>query len=143
MGHMTLVAEEIVKLFTHYPSEIYEVVEPFIPQPAWDDYVTTTLRETRDRDLAPLGGGVAIISHDAASTASGLSDEDDEFPNTTRVLKVMREGIAGGGATTDEEAFGGRPKVSLNMIGENGSPDQVSFSHDICASMKLVLNFQL
>lgn len=81
MGHMSLIAEEVVKLFHHYPSEVYSIVEPHIPQPGWDHYVTTTLRETRERDLSPLGGGISMVSHEtASSTASGLSDEDDEFP---------------------------------------------------------------
>lgn len=114
MGHMTLVAEEIVKLFSHYPTEIYSVVEPHLPQPAWNDYVTT-LRETRERDGGPLGGGV-VLAHpdDTTSTASGLSDEDDEYPlNSARVLRAMGKS-AGGGAITLEA--------------ESGSPDQVCSS---------------
>ncbi|SCZ96963.1 BZ3500_MvSof-1268-A1-R1_Chr4-2g06898 [Microbotryum saponariae] len=90
MGHMILIAEEIVKLFEHYQEEIYLVIEPHIPQPAWDRYVTKTLRETRERDLSPLGGGVANHLHDTSSVTSALSDEDDEFPmNAVRALRAV------------------------------------------------------
>jgi hypothetical protein len=127
MGHMVLVAEEIVKLFENYPQEIYSVVEPHIPQPRWDRYVSTTLRETRERDLSPLGGGISIVPHDTASMTSALSDEDDEFPmNSARVMRAMQAGgYAGGGAVTDEGAFGGHGKASSNTdAGEPGSSDQ-------------------
>ena len=130
MGHMTLVAEEIVKLFEHYPAEIHAVVEPHIPQPAWDRYVATTLRETRERDLSPLGGGISIGPHDtSSSTSQSLSDEDDEFPmNHNRVLKAMETGSPlGGGAATDEGAFGGHAPASSSADVEDPSGnDRVS-----------------
>jgi hypothetical protein len=124
---MSLVAEEIVKLFSHYPVEIHSVILPHIPQPAWDNYVSTTLRETRERDLSPLGGAISIAPHDTSSTASGLSDEDDEFPiNAARVTRGLE--AAGGGAATDEGAFGGHVKASAAGVesGETGNGDRVS-----------------
>ncbi|KAM0756105.1 SAPS-domain-containing protein [Meredithblackwellia eburnea MCA 4105] len=112
MGHMILIAEEVVKLFEHYPEEIFTVIEPHIPQPAWDRYVATTLRETRERDLSPLGGGVSVMPHDIPLAAgSSLSDEDDEFPmNSTRALKAL---IAGGPGpvTTGSPPEGGVSEV--------------------------------
>lgn len=58
---------------------------------------------------------------DAPSTASGLSDEDDEFPmNSARMLRAMGEG--GNGTAGEEE---GSPGGHGKAIGGNGSPDQV------------------
>ncbi|KAK4704808.1 hypothetical protein P7C70_g1404, partial [Phenoliferia sp. Uapishka_3] len=125
MGHMTLVAEEVVKLFEHYPTEIHAVVAPHIPA-AWDHYVATTLRETRERDLSPLGGGITSGPNDTSSTTSqSLSDEDDEFPmNHTRVLKAMEAGSPlGGGAATDAGAFGGHTLASSSVEGGDSSSD--------------------
>jgi hypothetical protein len=68
-------------LFARFPSAIHSAVASSIAQPDWDEYVSTTLRQTRERDTQPLGGGVASIG--AASTSGGLSDEDDEFPMAT------------------------------------------------------------
>lgn len=122
---MTLVAEEIVKVFALYPTEILSVVRPHLPQPAWDRYVATTLRETRDRDLAPLGGGASPAGiHDAGSistsgSGSGLSDEDDEFPTASakgreRSMRAVGEaGVGGDAAAKSGDA-------------ENVSSDQVS-----------------
>jgi hypothetical protein len=127
MGHMVLIAEEVVKLFDRYPDDIYAVVRPHIPDVKWNTYVETTLRETRERDLVQLGGGVIVGPHDTASTASGISDEDDEFPmNSQRAMRAMEAGgQAGGGSPTVEGAFGGHGSSSID-IGDNASGDQVS-----------------
>lgn len=94
MGHMTLISEEVVKLFERYPEEIYSVVQSQIPQPAWDNYVSTTLRETRERDSSPLGGGVVYAPPDTtSSTLNPLSDEDDEFPSAgSRASRALQSG---------------------------------------------------
>lgn len=139
MGHMSLIAEEIVKLFHHYPSEIYSIVEPHIPQPGWDQYVTTTLKETRERDFAPLGGGISNVNHETTSTASGsgsgLSDEDDEFPTSNgngsgRVGKAVEFVSSPTNSPPREEAsFGSHSKNGKNLENEIGSTsDKVSFS---------------
>lgn len=92
MGHMSLISEEIVKLFHHYPIEIHSILRPHIP-PAWEEYVKTTLRKTRELDLTPLGNfgnGRLDAGDSGSSSASGasgpaLSDEDDEFPSSRTV----------------------------------------------------------
>ncbi|KAM0792410.1 hypothetical protein ACM66B_005088 [Microbotryomycetes sp. NB124-2] len=97
MGHMILIAEEIVKLFTRFPVEIYAAVQSHIPEQEWTKYTETTLRETRDRDLVQLGGGVKLGPHDTASTASGISDDDDEFSiNSQRAIRAMEAGSGAG-----------------------------------------------
>ncbi|KAK4053021.1 sporulation-induced protein [Microbotryomycetes sp. JL201] len=102
MGHMVLIAEEIVKLFTRCPVEIFAAVQPHIPEQEWTKYTETTLRETRDRDLVQLGGGVKLGPQDAASTASGISDDDDEFPmNSQRAMRAMEAGVGAGDIGVD------------------------------------------
>ncbi|BGP46051.1 sporulation-induced protein [Rhodotorula kratochvilovae] len=109
MGHLSLIAEETVKLFDRFP-ELYQAVEASVPQPAWNDFVSTTLREARERDLTPLSGGRASLnlSVNKAPSSSSLSDEDDEFPmNSARAMRAMEAaGMAGGGNAVDEGAFG-------------------------------------
>jgi SIT4-associating protein SAP185/190 len=57
MGHLTLIAEEVVK-FTerHPPVEFSGVVLEQVTDPEWLTYVEVTLSETRERDNAILGG---------------------------------------------------------------------------------------
>lgn len=57
MGHLTLIAEEVVKFSERHPPELLSntVVESVLNQ-EWIDYVEQTLSETRERDNAILGG---------------------------------------------------------------------------------------
>ena len=57
MGHLTLVAEEVVKFSDRHPPEMLSsaVLDKVTSQP-WNEYVENTLSETRERDNAILGG---------------------------------------------------------------------------------------
>lgn len=57
MGHLTLVAEEVVKFGERHPRELLSpVVQDYIYSQSWEEYVTKILAETRERDNAILGG---------------------------------------------------------------------------------------
>lgn len=57
MGHLTLIAEEVVKFSERHPPEMLSprVMEKVLNRD-WIDYVERTLSETRERDNAILGG---------------------------------------------------------------------------------------
>ncbi|KAF2089476.1 SAPS-domain-containing protein [Saccharata proteae CBS 121410] len=57
MGHLTLIAEEVVKFTERHPPELLSqsVLEKVMDQ-SWIEYVEQTLAETRERDNAILGG---------------------------------------------------------------------------------------
>lgn len=57
MGHLTLIAEEVVKFTERHPPELlaHSVLDKVMNQ-TWIDYVEQTLTETRERDNAILGG---------------------------------------------------------------------------------------
>ena len=57
MGHLTLVAEEVVKFSDRHPPELLsQVVLDKVTSTQWSEYVENTLSETRERDNAILGG---------------------------------------------------------------------------------------
>ncbi|KAH0544564.1 hypothetical protein FGG08_001336 [Glutinoglossum americanum] len=57
MGHLTLIAEEVVKFTERHPPELLsQVVLDKVMDREWIDYVEQTLAETRERDNAILGG---------------------------------------------------------------------------------------
>ena len=57
MGHLTLVAEEVVKFSDRHPVDLLsQVVLEKMTSQQWSDYVERTLSETRERDNAILGG---------------------------------------------------------------------------------------
>ncbi|GAA5853148.1 hypothetical protein JCM9279_000874 [Rhodotorula babjevae] len=127
MSHLVLIAEETVKLFERFP-ELHQAVEASIPQPAWSEFVSTALREARERDSAPLGGGRTglHLSVDKAPSSSSLSDEDDEFPmNSARAMRAMD---AAGGPGAGGEAGGGLGKLTpaAEAGGAGGVSDQFS-----------------
>lgn len=57
MGHLTLIAEEVVKFSERHPPELLSpAVLDRVTSKQWSDYVENTLSETRERDNAILGG---------------------------------------------------------------------------------------
>ena len=57
MGHLTLIAEEVVKFTERHPPELLgNAVLSAVMKDAWIEYVEQTLAETRERDNAILGG---------------------------------------------------------------------------------------
>jgi len=57
MGHLTLIAEEVVKFSDRHPPELLsQSVLDKVTSKQWSDYVENTLSETRERDNAVLGG---------------------------------------------------------------------------------------
>lgn len=57
MGHLTLVAEEVVKFSERNPTQLLpQSVLDKVMHKQWIDYVEHTLSETRERDNAILGG---------------------------------------------------------------------------------------
>lgn len=57
MGHLTLIAEEVLKLAERIPLELLEsAIVQKLTSFEWNDYVDITLTATRTRDNAILGG---------------------------------------------------------------------------------------
>lgn len=57
MGHLTLIAEEVVKFSERHPAELLSpAVLDRVTDKLWSDYVEYKLAETRERDAAILGG---------------------------------------------------------------------------------------
>lgn len=109
MGHLSLLAEEVVKLFVSNP-QIYDEVRPLIALEEWSTYVETTLRKIRETDLQPLGGGVTSALNDTISSTSSLSDEDDEFPGRRRL----------GNQTLDQSPESPQKPKPGNKVGTHG-----------------------
>lgn len=92
MGHLTLITEEVVKLLYNHGRSMGDIqalpaLEEASHSKQWRDYINTTFRETRERDLQPLGGGISVTMNASASAGSGghgvgLVEIDDEFPQS-------------------------------------------------------------
>lgn len=76
MGHLTLIAEEVVKFTERHPPELLsEMVLDKVMSQGWINYVEGALAETRERDNAILGGvrpEVALGHRASLSGGAGL-----------------------------------------------------------------------
>lgn len=112
MGHLTLIAEEVVKFTERHPPELLsETVLQKVMDPDWINYVEGALAETRERDNAILGGvrpEVAMSNRQAGGLAAvGLSSLGAAFGSSQG---------GGSSALADAGLNGG-----LSDAGEGGS----------------------
>lgn len=79
MGHLTLIAEEVVKFVERYPPQsISPLITEKVTAPEWIEYVETTLAATRARDSAVLGGERPRIPQQQQQASSGMTWEMNE-----------------------------------------------------------------
>ena len=107
MGHLTLVAEEVVKFSDRHPPEILSnIVLDRVTSPQWSDYVENTLSETRERDNAILGG---------------VRPDMSLGPRQAVLNAVNAAHGFGGGASTALANAGLNGNVDTMDLGSNGS----------------------
>lgn len=74
MGHLTLIAEEVVKFTERHPPEVLsETVLERVMSQDWVNYVEGALAETRERDNAILGGVRPEVAMNNRAAMSGLA----------------------------------------------------------------------
>ena len=83
MGHVILIAEDLVKFFFNCPDDLMAVIEDSFNRSEWEAFVTGPLAETRARDAKPLAGGKPMQTGPASdqngeSRSDDSSDEEDE-----------------------------------------------------------------
>lgn len=108
MGHLTLISEEIVKLFYDYPTIILaEIPKSAFDRQRWEAYVEGHLRETRERDLQRLGGAVSVKMNPSVSNGSGgigVLETDDEFPGQAGRTLFSADQVSEGSDANPEKA---------------------------------------
>lgn len=112
MGHLTLIAEEVVKFSERHPPELLSqtVVDSVLNQ-EWIDYVEQPLSETRERDNAILGGvrpdmpighrQTMLNTRQAVNTSNALAEaglNGEIGSSNIQGLDLINSGSASGGA---------------------------------------------
>ncbi|CAO3646400.1 unnamed protein product [Cunninghamella echinulata] len=104
MGHLTFIADEVIKLFEGYPEAIVQEIKDDVDLDMWYHYCETELRETKERDCLPLGGDRPNEDD------TGLRDEDDEDDDddmdgatASQYSRYLAQREADGGLEDDEE----------------------------------------
>ncbi|KAI7872847.1 SIT4 phosphatase-associated protein-domain-containing protein [Spinellus fusiger] len=73
MGHLTFIADEIVKVFEGYPESIVNAIKSSVDLEQWTHYCNNELKDTKERDRLPLGG--ARPQDDPIA----MNEEEEEF----------------------------------------------------------------
>ncbi|KAM5373474.1 hypothetical protein ACJZ2D_006968 [Fusarium nematophilum] len=111
MGHLTLIAEEVVKFTERHPPELLsETVLDRVMSQDWISYVEGALAETRERDNAILGGvRPEVALGNRAMGGSGLAGVG---------LSSLGGGSGGGSSALAEAGLNGG--IELNQDSGNG-----------------------
>lgn len=126
MGHLTLVAEEVVKFSERHPPELLSrsVMEAVL-NPEWIDYVEQTLSETRERDNAILGGVRPDMSVGPRQAMLSNSGSGQGFSNSSNAL--AEAGLNGGiGGSTFQGFDLNQGSVSGGAFGTGGGTSVLS-----------------
>ncbi|ORX92115.1 SAPS-domain-containing protein [Basidiobolus meristosporus CBS 931.73] len=86
MGHLTFIAEEVVRLIERSPEVAADVNDKVQAEP-WKEYVSKTLREIKERDQQPLGG-------QRPNLLNGFNDTDDDDDDYEDEDDLDREQLA-------------------------------------------------
>jgi SIT4-associating protein SAP185/190 len=78
MGHLILIAEELVKFLSRCPPDLVAVIQDSWTQSEWDAFVEGTLQETKARDARPLAGGKPMPANAAESDTGNSFRSEDE-----------------------------------------------------------------
>jgi SIT4-associating protein SAP185/190 len=93
MGHLTLIAEEVLKLAERIPLELLDpAVVAKLTAPEWNEYIDITLTATRTRDNAILGGvrpQASGLTGNIGSSGLASVTSDLESPDENAVLAAI------------------------------------------------------
>lgn len=128
MGHLTLIAEEVLKFTERHPAELLSqsVVDKVVGQ-QWIDYVEQTLAETRERDNTILGGVRPDMSVAPRQAVLNAVNAASGFGNGS---SLSAAGLSNSGAlgldSMDLSSTGGGYGASGNALssGFNNSSDE-------------------
>ena len=125
MGHLTLIAEEVVKFANRHPPEaLGQNIRDRVNREEWLQYVEGTLAETRDKDNAVLGGvrpenaigvramgGMGGFSSNTSSTLASAGLGNNSTPQDSLALQEgsvgqsfeINSGVSGFGDGSDDD----------------------------------------
>ncbi|KAI3405473.2 SAP190 [Candida oxycetoniae] len=115
MGHLTLIAEEVVKFVQLFPlNTLSEYINGKIESDVWEDYVSNVLYDTREKYNTILGG----------NDDDDDDDEEDESTTFDEGLGEIIEEVKTGLVFQDDEDEEGEEEEEEEEVEERGVPDE-------------------
>ncbi|KAG2019771.1 phosphatase associated protein [Coprinopsis cinerea AmutBmut pab1-1] len=93
MGHLTLIAEDVISALEHFPPELRLTIIQYAPEEEWDRYVKGRYKETKANDTKLLGGGKPAVS---SRNMSQWKVDEDELGGEGVRTKLSPAGGGGG-----------------------------------------------
>lgn len=122
MGHLTLVAEEVVKFSERHPAELLsQTVMNKVLEKSWIDYVEQTLSETRERDNAILGGVRPDMSVGPRQAVLNAVTQTQGFGNSTALANAGLNGGIAGQQGLDSIDLSNNGSTTSGAFGSGGS----------------------
>lgn len=103
MGHIALIAVDIISALEKYPDDLLAIIEPLLPLPAWEDYVHGTYAETQRIENIVLGGPkpVSFMRNTQGQGESGWGGEWNDGEDMMSPTGEFRRGPFSGQQTAD------------------------------------------
>ncbi|KAG6915049.1 hypothetical protein DXG01_013715 [Tephrocybe rancida] len=99
MGHLTLMSEDVLMALDNFPPELRLILITYAPSPGWDDYVVGRYKETKRKDMRPLGGGKPVIASGAAKNVNRWKVDEGDGDVLSPISPSIPSGL---GAETSE-----------------------------------------
>ncbi len=100
MGHLTLIAEDVLVTLERYPPDLRETLIKYAPVPEWEEYVKGRYNETKERDSSMLGGGKPAVTGTTQRAFSKWQVDEDDSDGFSAAASAAA-------TTTTEKAGGG------------------------------------
>lgn len=100
MGHLTLIAEDVITALDHFPPDLQAIVQQSAPMGEWETYVKGRYKETKANDTRLLGGGKPVVG----SRSTQWKVDEDEIGDS---IAAARPGHSRSGVAGDEGAAAG------------------------------------
>jgi serine/threonine-protein phosphatase 6 regulatory subunit 3 len=108
MGHLTLMAVDIIAALEKYPDDFRSILEPLLPQPAWAEYVIGAYAETQRMENIVLGGPrPQSFARNATQSENGWGGDWNDEEDSTSPGQEFRRGAFSSRQTAD---FGVAPE---------------------------------
>lgn len=119
MGHLTLIAEDVLVTLDRYPPDLREILVRYAPVPEWEEYVGGRYSETKERDTSLLGGGKPAVTGTTQRAFSKWHVDEDDSDVFTAAVPAAEMGVGVGGGTVG--AVGGASRASSSSVQGFGS----------------------
>ena len=117
MGHLTLIAEEVVKFTERHTVELLsQAVFDKVSENLWCDYVENALSDTRERDAAILGGVRPDVSGGSRQAVLNAVNQAHQFGNAGSPA-LTNAGLNGGSTGLDSMDLANNPNGSGSSLG--------------------------